>query len=69
MYTIMHFAVMVTAELTSLCRIFNIWQVHVEYLIAVVILLQVKKGPQKGQMQEVIKRKNSLTEIMKVSLR
>jgi len=31
--------------------------------------LQIKKGPQKGQIQEVIKRKNSLTDIMKISLR
>jgi len=29
----------------------------------------VKKGPQKGQMLEVVKRKNSLADIAKVSLR
>ena len=38
-------------------------------LAVLVFWVQVKKGPQKGQMQEVIKRKNSLAEIMKVSLR
>ena len=42
---------------------------HAWICLVLVVYLQIKKGPQKGQVQEVIKRKNSLTDIMKISLR